>query len=387
MEMSIYQSKKPQILFLFSDTGGGHRSSADAIIEAIELEYPGQYRCKMVDVFRQYTPPPFDHAPEIYPPLTRMPGVWEASFRISNGRRRSNLFSNVAWPYVRFAFKRLIRDNPSALYVSVHPLVNTPMLQALGSVPTPFVTVVTDMVSAHAFWFDSRADLIIVPTEEAMGCGLDIGIKPERLVVAGQPVADRFCNQEMNKKALRSHLGWEQDLPVTLLVGGGDGMGPLEQTALAINDQKLQTSLVIITGRNAQLKKHLERQKWHIPIQVYGFVQRMPDFMAAADILVTKAGPGTISEAFIAGLPMVLYSKVPGQEDGNVMYVVDNNAGVWAPQSQQVVSVLSNWLLNPMSLQEISNASRSLATPHATRQIARLLVEQVERIPGPPVFA
>ncbi|MCJ7623703.1 MAG: glycosyltransferase [Anaerolineaceae bacterium] len=384
--MNIHPNKKAKILFLFSDTGGGHRSSAMAIIEAIELEYPDRFQCRMVDVFRQYTPPPFDHAPEIYPPLTRMPGVWEASFRISNGRRRSTLVSNVAWPYVRFAFKRLIRENPSALYVSVHPLVNTPMLQALGNNPTPFMTVVTDMVSAHAFWFDRRADLVIVPTKEARGCGLDFGIDPDRLVITGQPVADRFCRQGMDKKILRNHLGWEHDLPVTLLVGGGDGMGPLEQTAVAINDQELETVLVIVTGRNTQLQKHLEKMRWNIPVRIYGFVQEMPDFMAAADILVTKAGPGTICEAFIAGLPMVLYSKVPGQEDGNVRYVVDNNAGVWAPQPQQVVSVLSKWLHNPMCLREVSQASRSLAVPHASRKIARLIAAQADAVPEPSLF-
>jgi 1,2-diacylglycerol 3-beta-galactosyltransferase len=268
----------------------------------------------------------------------------------------------------------------------VHPLVNTPMLQALGNDPTPFVTVVTDMVSAHAFWFDKRADLIVVPTKEARDCGLDFGIEPHKLVIAGQPVADRFCRQGMDKKALRNRLGWEQDLPVTLLVGGGDGMGPLEQTAMAINDQELETALVIIAGRNWQLQKHLEKQHWNIPVRVYGFVGEMPDFMAAADILVTKAGPGTISEAFIAGLPMVLYSKVPGQEDGNVTYVIDNNAGVWAPQPEQVVSILGNWLRNPMSLWEVSQASRSLAAPHASRQIAQLLAEQVETIPEPLLF-
>jgi 1,2-diacylglycerol 3-beta-galactosyltransferase len=70
---------------------------------------------------------------------------------------------------------------------------------------------------------------------------------------------------------------------------------------------------------------------------VYGFVQDMPDFMRAADVLITKAGPGTISEAFIAGLPMILYSRLPGQEDGNVGYVVDNGAGVWAPRPDAVV--------------------------------------------------
>ena len=72
-------------------------------------------------------------------------------------------------------------------------------------------------------------------------------------------------------------------------------------------------------------------------MNIYGFVNEMPAFMHAADILVTKAGPGTISEAFIAGLPMVLYSKMPGQEDGNVTFVVDTGAGVWAPEPEETV--------------------------------------------------
>ena len=109
----------------------------------------------------------------------------------------------------------------------------------------------------------------------------------------------------------------------------------------------------------------------------YGFVQEMSELMTAADILVTKAGPGTISEAFIAGLPIIMYSKITGQEDGNVLYVIENNAGVWAPEPQKVVSVLDNWLQHPESFQKVKDASKNLANPQATRQIARLLVEQV----------
>ena len=90
-----------------------------------------------------------------------------------------------------------------------------------------------------------------------------------------------------------------------------------------------------------------------IPTKIYGFVREMPEFMRAADILVTKAGPGTISEAFIAGLPMILYSRMPGQEDGNVTYVVEKGAGVWAPEADLVVDTLRSWLEQPGLLAQV----------------------------------
>jgi len=99
--------------------------------------------------------------------------------------------------------------------------------------------------------------------------------------------------------------------------------------------------------------------------------------MAAADILVTKAGPGTISEAFIAGLPIVLYSKMPGQEDGNVTYVVDEGAGSWAPEPREAAGVIARWVLDPAERERVAAASRALARPSASREIARLLAGMV----------
>jgi 1,2-diacylglycerol 3-beta-galactosyltransferase len=99
--------------------------------------------------------------------------------------------------------------------------------------------------------------------------------------------------------------------------------------------------------------------------------------MRAADVLVTKAGPGTISEAFIAGLPMILYAKLPGQEDGNVAYVVSNNAGIWAPRPGEVVKALRQWLEHPEDRQRAAEACQKLARPNASREIARVLAAQV----------
>jgi len=366
--MNRANPEKPHIVFLFSDTGGGHRSAAQAIIEALELEFPGQTTQEMVDIFREYAPPPLHLAPEISPPLSRMSRVWGMGYHLSDGPARTRLFYQMLWPYIRWGMRRLIREHPADLYVSVHQLVNTPMTRALAGsfIKSPFVTVVTDLVSTHAAWFSNRADLVIVPTETAYQRGLRLGLKPDQMRVVGLPVADRYCHPAGNAAQLRQELGWPQDRPIALLVGGGEGMGPLEAIAKEVNAACLPLSMVIIAGRNKKLKEKLEKYPWQVPTRVYGFVQQMPDFMRAADILVTKAGPGTICEAFIAGLPIILYSRVAGQEEGNVDYVVDQGAGVWAPRPELVVEALRAWLVNPE------------ARPNAARDIARLLLDQIQ---------
>lgn len=371
--MSHRQPDKAHILFLFSDTGGGHRSAAEAIIEALDLEFPGHFTTEMVDFFKDYAPPPFEMAPRLYAPMAKVPDIWEWTYRISDGGRRTRAIYRVLWPYIRRAAYGILADHPSDLIVSVHPVINTPMIHALGPEDPQYITVVTDLVSTHAAWYHHGIDLVLVPTEAARQRGIYYGLSPEQIEVVGLPVANKFCQPVGDKQTLRSRLGWPQDLPVVLLVGGGEGMGPLEETARAIAEAQLQVALVVVTGRNRTLRQHLETVEWPLPTFIYGFVTEMPDFMRAADVLVTKAGPGTISEAFIAGLPILLYSRMPGQEDGNVTYVIGEGAGLWAPRPEQVVRALREWLDYPERREQVAAASRRLARPDAARRIARIL--------------
>ena len=371
-------TKKPHILFLFSDTGGGHRSASEAIIEALQLEFGDQYTTEMVDIFKDYAPPPLKMLPAIYPRIVKAPRVWELGYHLSDGPMRASALSAGAWPYVRGSFRRLIEEHPSDLIVSVHSLANEPILRALGADRPPFITVVTDLVTTHATWYHRQADLCLVPTEAARRRALKLDLKPEQVKVVGLPVAERFCNPSMDSSAVRAKLGWPQDLPVAVLVGGGDGMGPLRETALAISEAKLPLALAIITGRNKTLQSRLEATDFSMPTFVYGFVREMPDFMAAADVLVTKAGPGTISEALNAGLPMILYSHLPGQESGNIPYVVTEGAGIWAPRTEEIVRTLKNWLEHPDQHAAAVAACKRMARPDAARQIARELVKMVE---------
>ena len=367
----------PHILFLFSDTGGGHRSAAEAIIEAIHLQYGDQISTEMVDIIKQYGPPLINKLPDLYPRIVRVPRAWGLGYRLSDGHRRARLLTASAWPYVRRSIRALIEQKPSDLIVSVHPLATAPVLRALGRERPPFITVVTDLVTTHALWYHRRTDLCIVPTEEARLRGLQNGLKPEQLKTIGLPVADRFCQPASSQEALRKQYGWPRDRKLILLVGGGEGMGPLEKTAHTIAEAHLPVALAVITGRNASLKARLEAQKWPMPVFIYGFVHDMPDFMRAADILVTKAGPGTISEALIAGLPIVMYSRLPGQEDGNVTYVVSEGAGVWAPQPDDIVTAIRTWITSSGKYAQAASACQRLARPQAARDIAALLAEWV----------
>jgi 1,2-diacylglycerol 3-beta-galactosyltransferase len=370
-------NNKPKILFLFSDTGGGHRSAAEAIIEAIELEFPNRFDTEMVDIFRKYAPLPLNYAPEIYPHLSRYPNMWRIGYEVSDGTRRIRAFYNVMWPYLRRAVHQLLKENPVDLIVSVHQLVNIPMLRARLRSSGRFVTVVTDLVSTHSAWYHPGADLVIVPTAPAKEKALKSGLPNEKILVIGQPVAERYVSQNKSKKQLRDEFNWNDNLITILLVGGGEGMGNLERNAYALNDSELPIQLIIVAGRNQQLKTKLENLTWNMPTKIYGFVKEMPEFMQAADILITKAGPGTISEAFIAGLPLILYSKMPGQEDGNVGYVVNQGAGIWAPNPNQVVDCMADWIKNPEELLKVANRSSQLAKPNASREIAKALEKQV----------
>jgi len=306
--------------------------------------------------------------------MAYIPNVWRLGYHLSNGSRRTMAFTSLLLPYIRRSARRLIKEHPADLIVSVHPLSNGPFLRVLGDKGRPpFITVVTDMVTTHAFWYHRKADQILVPTPVAFQRGLSYGIAPHQMKIVGLPVAQRFTQPSEDRASLRQKLDWPQETPVVLLVGGGEGMGPVERTAHAIDASGLKLVLAVIAGRNHGLQERLEAYNWQIPVRIYGFVREMPDFMRAADVLVTKAGPGTISESFIAGLPMILYSRMPGQEDGNVAYVVNEGAGVWAPQPEQVVAALRSWLNFPERRERAAAACRRLARPDSSRQIAHII--------------
>ncbi len=174
--------------------------------------------------------------------------------------------------------------------------------------------------------------------------------------------------------AVRRRLGLEPDLPVVLLMGGAEGMGPLHRLCRAVADSGVQAQLIVVTGRNERLRARLAAETWPLPVRVEGFVRNMHEWMRAADLLVTKAGPSTVSEALVMGLPMVLSGALPGQERPNVDYVVQAGAGVWAPAPGRVATMVRELLppANPR-LAQMAARARALAQPNAARRVAEIV--------------
>jgi len=161
-------------------------------------------------------------------------------------------------------------------------------------------------------------------------------------------------------------------------------MGPVYETARAIARQSEKFGLALVAGRNQRLKARLEAATWEVPTFVYGFVTDMPELMQAASLLVTKAGPGTITEALNAGLPMVLYSHLPGQEEGNVDYVVEKGVGVWAPGPESAAAAVGRWLRRPEDIEKAAAVCEEIARPAAARHIAELIVGNLDSPSGAP---
>ena len=300
---------KKRILFLMSDTGGGHRAAAKAIEEAIHHLSPHTYNTFIEDFWRFHTPWPLNKIPATYPWFTG-PGLplWKLMWFGSARLRTHKIFFPGISPVLRRHGVRYLSQIKPDIVVSVHPFMNHFGVNWLRrtNLNVPFVTVVTDLVSVHPLWICPGVTRCIVPTNAAKTVAVQSGLSSEKIVVCGQPVSLKFATASQNKQAARQQLNLHPTRKTVLLLGGGEGFGRVFDIARTLAQNVPQAQLVVVAGRNHLLKKSLKAVPWEIPTQVHGFVHNMPDFMCAADVLVTKAGPGTISEAFTLGLPLII---------------------------------------------------------------------------------
>ena len=216
------------------------------------------------------------------------------------------------------------------MVISVHPLTQGLPLQILSTLDsdtrdiskrtTPFCTVVTDLGSAHPTWFHPGVDKCFVPSDALYQFAKNRGLQPSQIVQHGLPIRRGFWTTNSNSKStidkasLRQTLGLDVDHPVVLVVGGGDGMGGLvdiaRQLGVELGKSEKTSQMVVVCGNNKDAKTQLDRISWGkgVKVSVQGFVNNMDEWMKASDALVTKAGPGTIAEASICGLPCMMFS-------------------------------------------------------------------------------
>jgi len=347
------------------------------VAEGLQERFGAQARVELVDALAEYGPWPISRAPDWYGAMLWDGGhLYGLGFRLFDGRRRTRALSALFRPWALPAAHRLLADHPADVVVVLHPVPIHTLARALIHLqPTvPLVAVGSDLVAMQAFWVDPGVSYYLVATDAAREQLLRHGVDPHRIRVMGLPVGRRFHEiRKVDPRALRLRLGLEPETPVVLAMAGGVGFAPLERVARALVDAGLPAQIVVITGRNRRLYERLRPLAADGRLRVEGFVENMHEWMRAADLLVTKAGPATLAEALAVGVPPVIWGAIPAQETPNVRLVVKVGAGVWAPGPRRTVEAVRHLLHDPAARGRMREQACCLIRSEAAGRIAESL--------------
>lgn len=277
---NIDRERKKRILMLISDTGGGHRASAQAMESMLEQVAPGATDVRIVDVFTDYAPWPYSKFVAGYAGMAKNPWVWRLSWYGSATYPGMKLLDIVSNARCQSAFRRCIEDHDPDLVVSIHPLTQLIPLNVLekkggGTRKVPFATIVTDLGSAHPWWFHTKVDACFVPSDVVRKVAERRGLKEDQIRQYGLPVRPSFWQTPRPREQLVSGLGLEADRKTVLVVGGGDGVGSLGSIVEATASELGKAcpggaQVVAVCGKNAQLRSRLESMEFgNVNVQVY----------------------------------------------------------------------------------------------------------------------
>ncbi|CAN8252449.1 unnamed protein product [Cochlearia groenlandica] len=385
------EKRTKNILILMSDTGGGHRASAEAISDAFKIQFGDKYRIIVKDVWKEYTGWPLNDMERSYKFMVKHVQLWKVAFHSTSPKWiHSCYLAAIAAYYAKEVEAGLMEYKPEII-ISVHPLMQHIPLWVLKwqelQKRVLFVTVITDLNTCHPTWFHPGVNRCYCPSQEVAKRALFDGLDESQVRVFGLPVRPSFARAVLVKDDLREELEMDKELRAVLLMGGGEGMGPVKETAKALEEslydkenKKPIGQMVVICGRNKKLASSLEAIQWKIPVKVRGFETQMEKWMGACDCIITKAGPGTIAESLIRALPIILNDYIPGQEKGNVPYVVENGAGVFTRSPKETARIVGEWFSTKTDeLEQTSENARKLAQPEAVFDIVKDIDELSEQ--------
>jgi UDP-N-acetylglucosamine:LPS N-acetylglucosamine transferase len=364
-------------LILTADAGFGHRSAAKSVAAAIKEEFTDKAITRVIDPVIERPSPlilrksqtDYDHTVLNYQDLYRF------TYEISDSRTASTFVEGALTMLLHKNLTQLLDEfHPDAI-LSTHHMYNAPMGAILRSrqLDTPFFTVITDLSDVHSLWFQSSPDRFFVASEPVKQQALQCEIPEEKITVSGIPVDPALAHPKTDRAFEREVLGLDPTLPTLLFVGSPRVSG-IYECLEALERCNSPMQVLVAAGGNNDLFNAIKDRTWNFPIRFENYVQKLSNWMNCADILVTKAGGLIVSEGLAAGLPILLIDSLPGQEDGNVRYVVENGAGLRIQNEIELLTIVNYWLgQNQTALTECAKNSRKIGHPNSAIDIANSL--------------
>lgn len=279
----------------------------------------------------------------------------------------------------------LIRERPDVV-VCTHAFPCGVMAEYKRQFPDapPVVGVVTDF-AVHAYWIHENIEQYAVATPEMRAAMAARGIDYERVHVTGIPIKPGFGLELESHAELCERLALPPERRIVLLMGGGLGIGPLVTMLDALQEVGEPICAVAIAGKSARgearVRAHAARMNF--PVRVERFVENVDEFMHASDVLITKPGGLTASEALAARLPLLLYKPLPGQEERNTRYLVQHGAALRAKTPRHLAGCVEALLRSSSKREKMRESMAKLAKPNAAREIADIVRSAAERKGAP----
>lgn len=363
-----------RVLIATVTAGGGHLQAAAALEEAWRAAHPKD-DLKKVDLL-DYVPrlqrkvyaegyvKVIEHAPELYAMVFKKTDNPALIRKLADFRRRVARHTNRG-------FVRFVKEFQPEVVLCTHylPVEIMGHLKAKsGGDGALTVCVVTDF-EAHAFWMDRGVDLYCVAAGETRASLVARGAPAERVAVTGIPIAAKFL-QPLEPKSIRRRYGLRDDLPTLLVLGGGFGMGPVAEVLAALDKVNSEFQTVVVAGRNLELRRELAGQDRAHPAHVLGFVTNMHELMAVADLIISKPGGLTTSEALAMGKPLFILNPIPGQEAANSDFLLERGAAAKVNRVEDLPFRIEQ-LLGSRKLTEMSRTAKVLGRPDAAATVCR----------------
>jgi processive 1,2-diacylglycerol beta-glucosyltransferase len=360
------------VLILSASIGSGHTKAAEAI-QCVMRNAQCVMNVKVIDFMAKDISTLNWLTKKFYLAALRfIPDLYDRIYKFADGRKVgvSARFLSSALMYLPFA-RLLNKYNPDVV-ICTHPFPEAAaslwkFLHAKSDKNFLLAAVLTDY-SLHEIWIFGEVDAYFVATEDmkrelATHCRAG-----QKIFATGIPIDEKFSDVKRIPNSCTT----------ILIMGGGLGLGSIEETLSELNKIKMPLSIIVVAGQNENLSARLKKLQGKIshPLKIFGYVSNVDKLMATADLLITKPGALTMTEAFAAGLPLILHAPIPGPEFKNAEYAIAHGAAI-SVGDRKISAVIEELLREPARLENMKRCAKKIARPNAATEI----IERIKNLP------
>lgn len=370
-----------KVLLLSASTGGGHNSAAKAIKDSLE-----KLDCEvlMANAIRCASPALDVIISEGYEKSAKyIPRTYGSLYKMSSRRTRKKSLDKLMYQLLGRKILNLVNDKKPDAIISTHPFAIMAMMKykEQGIIKVPIISVLTDY-TAHPAYMQKQVDAYIVGDSDVSYLLSSFGIDRKRIYPFGIPISDNFLSDEKKVDQVKQELKLEDKFTV-LLMGGSFGAGNIRDNLTELLESSYDFQIVVITGRDTSLKNRLDSMLEVLQpdknVIVLGFTKNMPELMTIGDVLVTKPGGLTTTEAIIKEIPMIIPFYIPGQEEGNVDYLMNNGMALKTSNTYSLSALIEMLIDNPERLEEMSDRMAKRRKTDSAAKIAELTVDLINK--------